>query len=319
MAKKKEAIEAPSKLNQITKKTDAVFNILFIVMALVCIIPVVFIFIISISSEESIRFLGYRFIPKSLSADSYLFLFREGKMILRALGVSVLVTVVGTVLGVMLTTMMGYVLSRSHYKLSGFCTMIVFIPMIFNGGMLSSYVVNTQFLHLKDSIWALILPLCVSSFNVVICKTFFKTNIPESVMESAQIDGASQFTIFGKIALPLAKPLLATIALFLTFGYWNDWFQSSLYITNTKLFSLQALLDHVQRNIEMMANSPTMGATMAEYIKNMPKEGARMAMAIVIIIPIACTYPFFQKYFISGLTVGAVKRLIYHLGKSEPL
>ena len=155
--------------------------------------------------------------------------------------------------------------------------------------------------------FALILPLCVSSFNVVICKTFFKTNIPESIIESAQIDGATQFQIFGKIALPLSKPLMATIALFLTFGYWNDWFQSSLYISDTKLYSLQALLDHVQRNIEMMANNPSLGVTTAQYMNSMPKEGARMAMAIIIIIPIACCYPFFQKYFISGLTVGAVK------------
>lgn len=307
MAKNKKIAETSNHLNQISKKADTCFNILFVILALICIVPVIFIFIISISSEESIRHIGYRFIPQSFSADSYIFLFREGKTILRALGVSVTVTVTGTVLGVMLTTMMGYVLARSNYKLKGLCTMIVFIPMIFNGGMISSYVVNTQFLHLKDSIWALILPLCVSSFNVVICKTFFKTNIPESVMESAQIDGASQFTIFGKIALPLAKPLLATIALFLTFGYWNDWFQSSLYITNTKLYSLQALLDHVQRNIEMMANNPALGATLTEYMNSMPKEGARMAMAIIIIVPIACTYPFFQRYFISGLTVGAVK------------
>lgn len=307
MAKSKKIAETSNHLNQISKKADTCFNILFVILALICIVPVIFIFIISISSEESIRHIGYRFIPQSFSADSYIFLFREGRTILRALGVSVTVTVTGTVLGVMLTTMMGYVLARSNYKLKGLCTMIVFIPMIFNGGMISSYVVNTQFLHLKDSIWALILPLCVSSFNVVICKTFFKTNIPESVMESAQIDGASQFTIFGKIALPLAKPLLATIALFLTFGYWNDWFQSSLYITNTKLYSLQALLDHVQRNIEMMANNPALGATLTEYMNSMPKEGARMAMAIIIIVPIACTYPFFQRYFISGLTVGAVK------------
>lgn len=307
MAKKKDVVEEQNKLNRISKKSDLCFNLVFIILALVCIVPVIFIFIISISSEESIRHIGYRFIPQSFSADSYIFLYREASMILRALGISVVVTVVGTTLGVMLTTMMGYVISRSNYRLKGLATMIVFIPMIFNGGMLSSYVVNTQFLHLKDSIWALILPLLVSSFNVVICKTFFKTNIPESVMESAQIDGASQFTIFTRIALPLAKPLLATVALFLTFGYWNDWFQSSLYITNTKLFSLQALLDHVQRNIEMMANNPALGATMVEYINSMPKEGARMAMAIIIIIPIACTYPFFQRYFISGLTVGAVK------------
>lgn len=306
MARNREPVET-NKLNRIQKQTDILFNIVFAILALICIVPVIFIFIISISSEESIRQIGYRFIPQAFSADSYLFLYREADMIIRALGVSVLVTVVGTTLGVMLTTMMGYVISRSNFKLQGFCTMLVFIPMIFNGGMISSYVVNTQFIHLKDSIWALILPLCVSSFNVVICKTFFKTNIPDSVMESAQIDGASQFTIFGKIVLPLAKPLLATIALFLTFGYWNDWFQSSLYITNTKLFSLQALLDHVQRNIEMMANNPSLGATMTEYMNSMPKEGARMAMAIVIIVPIACTYPFFQRYFISGLTVGAVK------------
>lgn len=296
-----------SKLNEITGKTDISFNIIFIIFALISIIPVIFIFIISISSEDSLRTYGYRFIPKALSLDSYIFVLREVKMILRALGVSILVTVLGSAIGVMLTTLMGYVLSRKEYKMNGFFTMIVFIPMIFNGGMISSYVVNTQFMHLKDSIWALVFPLCVSSFNVVVCKTFFKANIPDSVIESAQIDGASQFTIFGKIALPLSKPLMATIALFLTFGYWNDWFQSSLYITNTKLFSLQALLDHVQRNIEMMAKNPSLGVTMQQYINAMPKEGARMAMAIIIIIPIACTYPFFQKYFISGLTVGAVK------------
>ena len=215
---------------------------------------------------------GYQFIPESYSLDAYKFLFREGEMILRALGVSVLVTAVGTTLGVILTMLMGYVLSRSNYKLNGFFTMVVLIPMIFNGGMISSYVVNTQLLNLKNSIWSLILPLCVSSFNVVICKTFFKTNIPESVIESAQIDGATQFQIFGKI-----------------------------------LYSLQALLDHVQRNIEVMANNPSLGLSTAQYMNSMPKEGARMAMAIIIIIPIACCYPFFQRYFISGLTVGAVK------------
>lgn len=296
-----------SHLNKISKPTNFLFNIVFIIIALICIIPVVFIFMISISSEDAIAMNGYRFIPAEFSSAAYEFLFDEGAMILRALGISILVTAVGTIIGVMLTTLMGYVLSRNTYKLNGFFTMVVFIPMIFNGGMVAQYVVNTQFLHLMNSVWALILPLCVSSFNVVIAKTFFKTNIPESIIESAQIDGASQLQIFGKIALPLAKPLLATIALFLTFGYWNDWFQSSLYITDTKLLSLQALLNSIQRNIEMMANNPSAGVSMVEYMNSMPREGARMAMAIIIIIPIACCYPFFQKYFISGLTVGAVK------------
>lgn len=307
MAKTRETEDAMMKLNRIKPQTNFIFNIIFVLLAAICIIPVIFVFMISISSETSIKMNGYQFIPDSFSLDAYFFLFKEGGTIIDALGISILVAVIGTLLGLALTSTMGYVLSRSNFKLNGFLTMVVFIPMIFNGGMIASYVVNTQFLHLKDTIWALILPLCVSSFNVVICRTFFKTNIPDSVIESAQIDGASQLTIFTKIALPLSKPMLSTIALFLTFGYWNDWFQSSLYITDTGLFSLQALLDHIQRNIEMMANNPALGLTMTQYINAMPKEGARMAMAIIIIIPIACTYPFFQKYFISGLTVGAVK------------
>lgn len=309
MAKNKKDLDLAesSKLNRISGGTNTIFNIIFILLALVCIIPVFFVFMISVSSEESIAQNGYRFIPEVFSLDAYKFLGREISMIVDALGVSVIVTAVGTVLGVALTTLMGYVISRRSYKLNNFFTMLVFIPMVFNGGMISSYVVNTQFMHLKDTMWALILPLCVSSFNVVICKTFFRTNIPESVIESAQIDGATQFQIFGKIALPLSKPLLATIALFLTFGYWNDWFQSSLYITDSSLYSLQALLDHFERNMQAMLSNPALGVSMTEYINSMPKEGARMAMAVIIIVPIACCYPFFQKYFISGLTVGAVK------------
>ena len=303
----KDLADSMTTLNRIKPSTNLVFNAFFWVLAAICIIPVIFVFMISVSSEESIRMNGYQFLPETFSLEAYKFLFDEAEMILRALGMSVLVSVVGTVLGLALTSTMGYVLSRKTYKLNGLLTMIVFIPMIFNGGMIASYVVNTQMLGLRNTIWALILPLCMSSFNVVICRTFFNTNIPDSIIESAQIDGASQLTIFSKIALPLSKPMLATIALFLAFGYWNDWFQASLYVTNTKLNTLQALLNQIQRSIEMMANNPAMGLTLQQYRNAMPKEGARMAMAIIIIVPIACTYPFFQRYFISGLTVGAVK------------
>jgi len=302
--KEKEVI---SKLNRIPKIANVVFNIIFILCSLICILPVVFVFMISITTEESLRKYGYQMIPKSFSLDSYLFLWREHETILRAFGVSILVTVVGTIIGIILTTTMGYVLSRKTYKLKGFLTWLVFIPMIFNGGMIASYVVNTNMLGLKDSIWALILPLEVSSFNVIICKTFFRTTIPDSIIESAKIDGASQLNIFGKIVMPISKPVIATIGLFLCFGYWNDWFQSSLYINNANLSSLQALLNNIQKNIEYLAHNPTLGVTLQQYKNMMPEEGARMAIAIIIIIPIACAYPFFQKYFISGLTIGAVK------------
>jgi putative aldouronate transport system permease protein len=307
MAREKEIKEPVSGLNRISPKSNGLFNIIFLLLAFVCVVPVVFIFIISITSEEAIKMHGFHLWPEEFSLGAYAFLLGEGGMILHSIGITFLVTIVGTILGVMLTTMMGYVLSRREFKLNGLVTMIVFIPMIFNGGMISSYVVNTQMLALKDSVWALILPLAVSSFNIVICKTFFRSNIPDAVVESAQMDGASQFTIFGRIVLPLSKPMIATVGLFLSFGYWNDWFQASLYITDTRLLSLQALLNQIQRNIEMMAKNPAMGLNMQEYVREMPKEGARMAMAIMIIVPIACAYPFFQRYFISGLTVGAVK------------
>ena len=232
----------------------------------------------------------------------------QGIMIVRALGVSVFVTIVGTALGVLLTTLMGYVLSRPGYKLNGFLTMVVFIPMVFNGGLVSTYYVVSQLLELKNTVWALILPLSVSSFNVVVCRTFFKTTVPESLIESAKMDGASQFKIFSRIVLPISQPVLATIGLFLCFAYWNDWYQSMLYIEDSKLYSLQALLNAILTNIQMLAkNAATVGLGAAEMLANMPQEAARMAIVVIIVAPIACAYPFFQKYFISGLTLGAVK------------
>jgi putative aldouronate transport system permease protein len=229
-------------------------------------------------------------------------------VLFRALGVSLFVTIIGTVLGVVLTTTMGYVLSRPQYRLKNFLTWVVFIPMVFNGGMVSSYFVNSNLLGLKNNIWALILPLAVSSFNVIICKTFFRTTIPDEIVESAKIDGASQLKIYFKIVLPISLPVLATIGLFLSFSYWNDWFQSMLYIDNTRLNSLQALLTQIMGNVDYLSrNAASLGVSAVELSRTMPKEGARMAIAIVIVVPIALAYPFFQKYFISGLTIGAVK------------
>ena len=269
---------AMNKLNRIKPATNALFNVLFLILGLGCVIP------------------------HEFSGSAYKFLWEEKDTILKALLISVEVTVIGTVVGVALTTLMGYVLSRPGYKLNGFLTIVVFIPMIFGGGMVANYVVVGQVLHMSNTLWALILPLCVSSFNVTISRTFFR-----SIIESAKIDGATQMTVFAKIVLPISKPVLATIGLFLAFGYWNDWFQSSLFITDNNLLSLQALLNSMQKNIEYIAQHPDPGISLADYKRAMPSEGIRMAIAVVVAVPIACIYPFFQKYFISGLTVGAVK------------
>lgn len=296
------------RINAIKPTTNIVFSIIFLLLALMCVVPAIFIVIISLSSMDSITAVGYSFFPREWSVEAYRYLYNNLTMIGRAFGVSILVTVSGTILGLLLTATMGYALSRKEFKLRGILTWLVFIPMVFGGGLVSTYNVYTTVLGLRNSLFVLILPMAVSSFNVVICKTFFKSTIPQSILESAEIDGASQFRIFFKIVLPISKPLLATIGLLLSFGYWNDWWLSLMYIDKKQLYSLQAVLMSVERNIEFLAkNADTLGVSAAEYALSMPKEPMRMAMAVVIVVPIALAYPFFQQYFVSGLTIGAVK------------
>lgn len=294
-------------MNQIKKSTNIIFNIIFLVLGLMCVLPLVFVFSISITSEQALQAGGYHIIPQEFSNAAYMFLWNERGTILRAFFMSVLIAVIGTFIAVCLTTTMGYVASRRNFKMKKLYTWIIFIPMVFNGGMLASYVVVNNILNLRDTIWAVILPLACSSFSVTICRTFFRTTVPDALIEAAKIDGAGQFRIWSGIVLPISKPVMATIGMFAAFGYWNDWFQSSLYISDKNLYTLQAFLNNIQKNIEYLANNPYGGLSMQEYKLSMPTESVRMAIAIVIIVPIALTYPFFQKYFISGLTIGSVK------------
>ena len=312
MAKKVKAVtgDSMSRLNRISPTTNFLFNALFLGLALMCFLPIIFIAIISLTDNNVIRTQGYQIwlTAETISADAYAYLWTQRQTILHALWVSIYVTALGTCIGVALTTVMGYVLSRTEHKLNNFLTILIFIPMVFGGGMAASYVVTSQVLHLKDSMWVLILPLAVSSWNVTISRTFFRSTIPDSIIESAKIDGASQMTIFTQIVLPISKPVLATIGLFLAFGYWNDWFQAQLYISSDELRSLQSMLNQIQNNVDYLTKNPTaMLTSTSELKKNMPQESVRMAIAFVVAVPIACVYPFFQKYFISGLTVGAVK------------
>jgi putative aldouronate transport system permease protein len=304
------ALEGVAKFNRIKPLTNVLFNLLFIVLALIAVVPVLFVLAISLTEREAIQQFGYQLIPSKFSLEGYAYLAKNSSMLVRTLLNSVQVTVLGVGVGVILTALMGYVLSRKEYRLNKFMMWVVFIPMIFNGGIVAQYVVNSQLLGLKNNLWALILPMCMSSFNVIVAKTFFRMTIPDALIESAKIDGATQFRIFFRLVLPLSAPVLATIALFVTFVLWNDWFQSLLYIdgARTDLYTLQYFLNQLLANLKMLAQvAATGGASVAEELANMPGESARMAVSMIIVIPIACAYPFFQRYFISGLTVGAVK------------
>ncbi|MDR1231828.1 MAG: carbohydrate ABC transporter permease [Spirochaetaceae bacterium] len=297
-----------TKFTRVSPAANIAFNIIMIVLALICIVPMFLVLSISFSAENSLRDYGYRLIPKIFSLEGYGYLFKQRGTILPALGMSLFVTAVGTAMGVVLNALMGYVLSRREYKLQKFFVWFVFIPMIFNGGLVSTYFIVAQLLHLRNLVWVLIVPLAVSSYNVILCKTFFRSTIPDSLIESAKMDGASQLRIFFNIVFPLSLPVLATVALFLSFGYWNDWFTSMLYIDNPSLFTLQAYLNRLLGDINFLAqNAALLGVSQAQLLATMPKEAARMAIVVVTVLPIACAYPFFQRYFVSGLTVGAVK------------
>lgn len=297
-----------SKFNRVSKPVNVVLNILFGFLAFLCVVPFIFVVIISLTSEESLRQNGYRFLPTEWSIEAYKHLISSSTGILKAYGISIIVTISGTILGLLIMTTYAYALSRKNFDYRKFYVKLIFIPMLFSGGLVSSYLINVRFLNLKDSIWALILPICVSSFNIIILRTFFKTSVPESIVESAKIDGASEFKTFLKIVMPIAVPGIATIGLFLTLAFWNDWFNAMLYIENKNLIPLQYLLMKIEKSIEFLtSNADKLGVTAIEASKNLPKETIRMAIVVVTTLPIIFAYPFFQKYFVNGLTIGAVK------------
>lgn len=306
--KEKKVLEGLAKFNRVSKPVNIIFSIIFIIAALCCVIPLIFVIIISFTDKTSIAAIGYSFFPQKWSLSAYEMLWKSRDSIIRAFGVSIFITVVGTVLGLFLNATMGYVLSRRSFKLRKLYTWLVFIPMIFNGGMVSTYIIYTQLLGLRDNILVLILPLAVSSFNVIILRTFFQTTVPDSLIESGKIDGASQLRIFFQIVLPISLPALATIGLFLCFGYWNDWWNAFMYLNDPALFPLQYVLINIERSFEFFTkNAAFIGYEAYQLSAMLPEDGMKMALVVVIVLPIACAYPFFQKYFVSGLTIGAVK------------
>jgi putative aldouronate transport system permease protein len=293
--------------NSLSPISGFILNVAFIVLSLICLLPVVLVAIVSVTHGDSIIENGYSFMPNQLSLIAYESLFKDYGMVLGGYSVSIGITIVGTVLSVILMALFAYPISRSDYPFRNAFTFFLFFTMLFNGGLVSRYLVYTQLLGLKDSYISLIMPLLIIPFNVIIMRTFFQTTIHPALIESARIDGAGEIRIFLRIVLPLSLPVLATMALFSTIHYWNDWFNALLFITTEEKYPLQYLMMRVLNDVQYLRSNVELAAQNPELMKNLPSESLQMAMAVVGMGPILLVYPFFQKYFVKGLTVGAVK------------
>lgn len=293
--------------NQVSTTSNFFINLLFVVNCILCIAPILLIIIISFTDEKELLIDGYSFFPKTLSFKAYDYVITAGDTIWRAYGVSILVTVVGTILSVFVICFYAYPLSRQVFKYKNFFSFFAYFTMIFGGGLVPWYMVYTQLIPIKNSIWILIVPYLMNAWYMMIMRTFFKTTIPESIIESAKIDGAGEFRTFFVIVLPLCKAGVATIALFCTLAYWNDWWLPLVFITDNKLYNIQYLMYQTLNSIQYLASGSAQFSESSKVLADMPSESARMAIAVISIGPIIFAYPFFQKYFIKGLTIGAVK------------
>ena len=293
-------------INRISKKADFIINVIFFLWALACVLPLLLVVVVSFSSEQSIFQNGYSFFPSEWSLDAYRFFFKLGDQLVRSYGITLFVTVAGTLFSLAITAMFGYVLSRSDYAYNRVFTLLMLFTMLFNGGIVATYMVNTQWLKMGDSISALIFPMSLNAFYVIVLRTFYKS-IPMEIIEAARIDGAGEFKTFFRIVLPLSKPGLATIGMFTTIAYWIDWFLGMLYIIDQKKYPVQTLLWSMQNSLEFMKQSSANALEYAEMASSAPTDSGRMALTVLVVLPVLLAYPFFQKYFVKGLTVGGVK------------
>lgn len=281
-------------------------NIVLILVSLCTILPLVLLFMSSISSESSLISHGYSFIPKEFSLDAYKYILLNKGTIFRAYGVTILVTVLGTAINLLLSSLMAFGLSHKTVPFRNFISFYVFFTMLFSGGLVPSYIMWTSTFHIKNTLWALMVPnFLMSAMNVMLIRTFFMTSIPDALYEAARIDGAGYLTIFRQIVLPLGKPILVTMGLFSGLAYWNDWTNGLYYITDSKYYSIQTLLNKMIQDIQaIQANSSAAAAGAAMAV---PQVSTRMAIAFVALLPILAIYPFLQKYFEKGIALGAVK------------
>jgi len=293
--------------NRISRPAETVIHLIVGAFALLCILPFIFIIIISFTSADSLRVYGYSFFPNQWSTSSFEAAFAMGNVLWRSYGISFLITGIGTLLSMLMTITYSYALYRQDYPFRKFLSFFVFFTMLFGGGLVPTVMVIRNLLQLGDTLWAMIVPSMMIPFHVIIMRTFFKTSVPETLIECASLDGSSEFRTLFTIVVPIAKPGIATVSLLTAIGYWNDWWLAMLFIRNRALYPLQYLLMQFQQNVDFVRNNLAVIGDANVDFSALPSEGLRMALAVLIVLPIACAYPFFQRYIVAGLTVGAVK------------
>ncbi len=297
-----------ARLGAVSRGTEAVFHAVLATFSLACVVPFLFVIIISFTAEDSIKRIGYSFFPESWSLEAFKQVLNLGDALWRSYFNSFAITVVGTLISMTMCVLYAYPLFRRDYKFRRFFSFFSFFTMIFGGGLIPTYIVCRNLLGLGNNYAALIVPMLVSPFNIIIMRTFFQTSVPFDLIEAATIDGSGEYNTLLRIILPIVKPGIATVALLTALAYWNEWFLCLLYVTDRKLYPLQYLLMEMQRNAEYLArNSSMLGAAGAEAARSLPSQGMRMAVVVFIVLPIACAYPFFQRYVVAGLTIGSVK------------
>lgn len=285
---------------------QVVTHIIMLILGLLVVFPLALLVMSSVSSEADIMKYGYSLIPKNLDFTAYKYIFGEGS-IFHSYFITIIVTLIGTVAGVIMTTMISYTLTVPGLPGKGILSFYILFTMLFSGGLVPSYMMWCNMFHIKNTIWALLIPfLLCNAFHIMITRTYFQSNVPKEVLESARIDGMTEFGIFFKIVLPLSVPIIATIGFMKALMYWNDWKNSLYFITDKNLVGIQALLNNMLTNVQYLAQSMD-PSTMAIDTSTLPTLGIRMAIAVIGMIPMIVLYPFFQKYYMEGLTVGAVK------------
>jgi putative aldouronate transport system permease protein len=285
-----------------------VANAVMVILCAMAIIPFILLISSSITSEQVISQSGYSFIPRKVDFSAYKYIWLARKGIFRAYGMTILVTSVGTVCSVFLTTTLGYLLSRKDLVGRSFLSFFVFFTMLFSGGMVPSYIVWSQIFKVTNTVWGLILPnLMLSAFNVILMRTYFTMNVPDEILEAAEMDSCGQAGILFRIALPLCKPMLATVGLFSALTYWNDWINGLYYLTRAKeLQTIQNVLNSMSNNVQFLKDNASVSIGL-EFSKHIPTLGVRMAIAVIAVVPILVIYPFFQQFFVKGIVIGGVK------------